>query len=512
MATKVVKIETFGGLNLATSADQAGAVAAVDLLNVDVSKGDLRTRPGLVKRNTNTLSSTGYDALFPSSEGKVIAVRRDGVDDLQLDVLDVAGGLTNIGSVALAGVWNVRSFAALGTPTTTLVYITLCAAATGYTIVKYNTGAGTVAAATGKPTLAATWPTSNRLVQGGFFAAADSPTGANGSRSTVFFSDAGAPDTFGANNFVTLRPGDGEGITAIVPWGDLLLVFKQTSVFVFYGESVDGGGNPVFNYRRVDLPDAIPYDFDSSGSGGMGSFVAAGRAGVLFSTYSGVYMTTGGPAVSVTDAVRGVFSRDPSISSSLLIAAGTNPPKLSVCGRWLLCDYLNTGVLQRTLVLDMVTGRWSVWSLPSSSDWHVPLPVSTAGLRPPEEFLFPVGNDLYLATNTVTTDAGSPISWSYKTGRYQPGGGSEVVAAETSLVGSGTVTLTMQSDLTASGQFSSTSASATLGVAPAVLEGWPSPVDVQGTWLQSTLSGSASAAVTEIRHHVGSVEGASNAR
>jgi hypothetical protein len=52
---------------------------------------------------------------------------------------------------------------------------------------------------------------------------------------------------------VDLTPNDGEVITEWRVGAATLFVFKQTKFFVFYGNSTDGSGNPVFNYRSVDL-------------------------------------------------------------------------------------------------------------------------------------------------------------------------------------------------------------------------------------------------------------------
>jgi hypothetical protein len=75
--------------------------------------------------------------------------------------------------------------------------------------------------------------------------------GSSSMSSLVRFSDAGVPETFGANNYVDLTPGDGEHVNRLVAWGGDLYAFKDTKSFVFYGNSVDSSGNPVFNYRTV---------------------------------------------------------------------------------------------------------------------------------------------------------------------------------------------------------------------------------------------------------------------
>src|SRR5262249_12658681 len=76
--------------------------------------------------------------------------------------------------------------------------------------------------------------------------------GLRGNQSRVRFSDPGAPETFGANNYVDLTPNDGEAIAGVATWQNYVVVAKQTKFFVFYGTSSDSTGQPVFNYRTVN--------------------------------------------------------------------------------------------------------------------------------------------------------------------------------------------------------------------------------------------------------------------
>jgi hypothetical protein len=70
--------------------------------------------------------------------------------------------------------------------------------------------------------------------------------------SKLWFSDAATPETITASNFVQVTPGDGQPITGMAVFGTQLFVFKQTKFFVFYGNSTDATGLPVFNYRMMD--------------------------------------------------------------------------------------------------------------------------------------------------------------------------------------------------------------------------------------------------------------------
>ncbi len=123
------------------------------------------------------------------------------------------------------------SFARIGTPTAERVYVT--ASRNANTTQQYFNGSTWTNSAAPTCSFLGVTPADNRLV-----AACDTTN-----RSRVKFSDAGDPETFGANNYVDLDPGDGEQIMAICNWREQLFVFKQTKFFRFYGTSTDEGGN-----------------------------------------------------------------------------------------------------------------------------------------------------------------------------------------------------------------------------------------------------------------------------
>lgn len=502
MAKTPFVVEGFKGLRLDISSEALGLNGAVDLLNVDFDRSPaVRARGSSLKWNANTLSSTGYQAIFrsPTNGGEFILIRgATAAPAVSIDRMPDGGTISNVGSVAFNAI--PISAASLGTLTTSTIYFTLYTSpSTGQTIRKYDGAA--LGTGTGKPLHVATWPVSNRLVQGGYFAAADAPGGANGSRSTVFFSDPGAPDTYGANNFVTLRPGDGESITAIVSWRDLLFVFKESSVFIFYGESTDSGGNPVFSYRRVDLPDPI---LDPLRSSVPGPAATAGPDAVYYATPRGIYRTAGNSPDYFSTPVARMFTTDSSLSSSLQTNGAA--PSLAWTNKRLIATYLTglSAVLQ--LVYHAPSGQWTVWNLPGSLFSTAPQHLGADALAVGEGFWFINGNDVWAWTNSYPggSDGGSNITWSYKTGRYAVSDpGRAAVTPDHSLVGTGTVTVRLDSDL-----YSNQSASVTLGTAPTAAEGWPTPLDQEGRWLQMTLSGTGGATVNEVKHYVSNVLGA----
>lgn len=142
-------------------------------------------------------------------------------------------------------------------------------------------------------------PQSNRLAVASFQGTTDGPNSGASSGHHVYFSAAGDPETWTSTNYVQLTPGDGENITAMARWRDMLFVFKRTKFFVFGTPSTDATGAAVFNYREV-----------ASGVGAysQGAVCAAADA-VYFACPQGMYRTTGGDPVRVSDDVAPLFDQ-----------------------------------------------------------------------------------------------------------------------------------------------------------------------------------------------------------
>lgn len=60
--------------------------------------------------------------------------------------------------------------------------------------------------------------------------------------STLYFSDAGSPSSFPANNFIQINTNDGQNITGVEVQQDALVIFKSESIFILTGEPL-GAGN-----------------------------------------------------------------------------------------------------------------------------------------------------------------------------------------------------------------------------------------------------------------------------
>lgn len=61
--------------------------------------------------------------------------------------------------------------------------------------------------------------------------------GASAARSRVYFSDVGAPETWGALSFIDVGKGDGDAITGLAVLNDVLVITKDNSVWLLSGDS-----------------------------------------------------------------------------------------------------------------------------------------------------------------------------------------------------------------------------------------------------------------------------------
>jgi hypothetical protein len=238
----------------------------------------------------------------------------------------------------------------------------------------------------------ATTPGDNRLVL--LYA-----TSGGGGEHRVRFSDPGLPETFTANSYVDVTPGDNEYINCACVWRDKLFVFKQTKFFVFYGTSADATGQPIFNYRTVAT------GVGSSTTGVLGGAVAMDDA-LYFVGDHGLYRTTGGPPEKVSGPVDSIFGIGSAgyFTGGVTSMAGAGP--IGRFRRKVLIHHTTTN----SLVYDTETNRWSFWGIPAvaSFNWF---PASTDALV----FSTSVGV-IHKMGSAFTTDNGTAIASKYRTG------------------------------------------------------------------------------------------------
>lgn len=348
---KVFPVEAFGGLDLRRDPQEVGWSGAVDLLNVDFDRsGRVRSRDRFVDIANITADTEIQSAIWYGEDAFALA-GTNGVN-VYLDTFSQGGAAIDSESWAATGTPTATHMVQFGTPTSTLLFI----AALGTTLRKYD---GTNdAASVGKPRFIAVTPQSNRLVQARFSAAADSPTGSNGSDSTVFFSDAGAPETFSANNFVHLTPGDGEAIRAVAVYDNILFVFKRSRMFLFYGEGTDGTGEPVFEYRTVSLPLGGPSSAGVATATAGQQRTAVGPDGVYFLNEHGLFRTAGGSPERVGLEVDALLRSDVAVSMPYVTATGAIS-RIAWVGDRLFCTSVAGSY---SLVWNHSLRAWTIWA------------------------------------------------------------------------------------------------------------------------------------------------------
>jgi hypothetical protein len=421
----VFPLEAFGGLRLADDPQDVGWAGAIDLLNVDFDRsGRVRQRDGF-DNLTSAAAAGRYLSLatFESATTRHVLAARSG----SVDAVATSGVITGTQATGLS---SYRLSAAMyGGPSATVAYVAIDGTNLGVgstLIYKWNGSAWSSWAwtLTGEPSLVAVQPTDNRLVV---------VTTASGN-SRVYFSDPGAPETVGSNDYVDLLPGDGQVIHAIVSWRDQVFAFKGTRFFVFYGNSTDATGGAVFNFRTID-----------TGIGPVGAkAVAAGRDAVYFVGRDGIYRTSGGAPQRISGLVEPLWT---GATSAFFASSAINPAALSSVSSEITLACLDDRLYMafpsgssttndRLLVHDLAAGSWTLWDLPAAA--IASFRVST---RYEPVFAYAAGaNHVGRVSSSFTTDDGAAVTSRYRTGFSDLGTpGTEKVLREVLMDGAGTV-------------------------------------------------------------------------
>lgn len=431
-----------GGLNLRDSPDVVDESQAIDALNVlFLTRGSVHERGGYAKL-TQAEGTNRYDSLtaFYKADGTKQLVAGAGN---RLEALSAAGSVIDSNTTPTA---NPHYFQRFGGPTAEHVYI-----ANGTDTVRRWTGS-----AFETPVYSGTTPTGkflglsvtdNRLVSARFPGAVE-----GNNPSTVRFSNEGDPLTFGSTNFVDLTPGDGEEIMGVATWRDLVIVFKQTKFFVFYGNSVDDDGDPVFNYRPVD-----------AGVGLVASrALAVAEQGIYLLDRTGIYFTTGSQPARVSEAVEPIFHggasvyytggelNDGSIDQSTMVY---HDEKL-----WLSFPAGVSATNDRNLVFDPHEKWWTLYNIPAG-------PMVTFRPGNVEELVFGYASGLkhlgryvegaYTADDMSTAGAGgNAIAAHWQGGWFNYGVPAVKTIRESKMSGTGLVTVSLFRDYRQSPSFS----------------------------------------------------------
>lgn len=439
-----VEVAQFGGLRLDVDPQELGWQGATDLLNVDFdAEGRVRQRDGYAAFVTAPATAYGLGA-YPASNHLLVSYLSGPTTSIRA----VNSSAATVATVAAGSAVSPRiSHAVIGIVTGSVDTQRTYIAVDGLgDIWRYN-GSSFVTVALGDaggPLALA--PTDNRLVRA--------------NESTVRFSAPGAPETFGTNDYVQLTPGDAERVVSLVAWRDLIFAFKQSKFFVFYGNSTDASGNPVFNYRTVNAGAGVSYNDASGFDFRIAHGAAAAKDGVYFVHDTGVYRTTGGPPELISQPLGPLFSGKVPTYSSLRGPAINGDKTLSVVGDKLYLA-MDDGTNTWTFVYDIVNRWWSALDIAATAM----LPYSAAD-RTELAFVLEGSAVVHRFGAAYTTDNGSAITSRYRTGFADLGTpGAEKIMREVLLDGTGNVGVSVMTNDSAA---VTTAATVALGTAPAV--------------------------------------------
>lgn len=476
-------LEGFGGLNLTADPDELGANGCVDGIDFDLSPGKVRSRDGYTKF-TAAAALTRYDVLagYAGSNGQVVAVRTQASS--AADALDSSGTvLATSGALA----FPARSVIPFGTPSASYAYLPV--GSTTSTIKKWDGSSWSDVAVTAgyASLLGAIQPQDNRLVLA---------NGLGGNKTRVRFSNAGDPETFSADDYVDLAPGTGDDILGIAAWNNELYVFLRHRFVVFYGNSTDATGEPIFNYRTVDTGVGASASATAAGPA-SGKQVVAGPDGVYFVSADGVYRTTGGTPMRVSEAITPTFSGPdaPFFSQDQIGSTVADTPTIAAAGRRV---YVSSPVEGYTLVYDVDLKEWMVWSLNLRD-----LVVARWGGSVTERVLFSYGegtNSIGQLSTSATTDDGTAIDAYYRSGLYDLGTPNDKAIHHSEVHGTGTVGFSVATNREAV----PTARTLTLGTAPVPSRGYDNHAPKPGEFMGYKLSSVNGAAweVDRITHYL----------
>lgn len=445
MGLSPVPVEDFGGLDLVSDPGTVGWSKAIDCLNVDVDRrGRVRSRDGFVDFTAATAADP-YLSLHVRLDGDVVATRLQNV-----------AGLTSAGAVTAtqATTGPAQTYADFGTATATYT----CFGGLSDRIRRWDGAAFASPAGNPGARYVAVQPGDNRLVAAGVHTLPSGSSAAAASDHLVHISAAGDPDTWGADDWLLLTPGDGGVVTGAAAWRDLTFVFKQRKFFFFYGNSVDGSGEPIFNYRTVDV------GIGARRAADWATCVAVAPDAVYFiADDRRIYKTTGGPPTPVSQAIEPAMFDTQSPFSQVSTVTGIQGLAYAD-GRLIVAYNAPTDApLPRQFVYDIAGDYWLYWDLPG---YGFAANTANTPTRYPTYFANTNANEISRVDRAATSDDGTAITSRYRSGFSDLGSPDMKRIHSWRAVGSGSPTLKLSTDFGAL----ETGTAMTLGTSPAVAE------------------------------------------
>lgn len=468
MPHDLLALERFGGMRLDVESMELGAAFAEDARNVRLrERGRLAPRNATAQLGAALSGSTTIKAIA-ALQG-IVVTGESGPDGGIRSIVVATGveqrvgfpGGTDAGVVAYGG-GGVEA-----------VYGVIAGSGNLYKVLADGTiSVAALPANITNPTRIgkiAYLPDSNRLV------VTDAVAGAS---NAVWFFEPESDTAVEATNFVNLHPGVDRIRDAIV-WERQLVISKGRQLFFFGPPSVDSTGEPVFDYRVLELGEA------SNGE----HRICAGRDGVYIGSARGVYVTRGGAPALVSTAVQPLF--DAFESGAKLPTLGKVTAVKGIAAHE---DYIYVGceaATPYTLLYDERAGEWTYDS------YYMQAGVATS--QADDGFVFIA---VALGATTVqllsSDNPGSPATPNYRSGWYEPREGALTVLRRSVLAGAGTVTLKQAVD----GAALDAGSSVVLGSVAAPVRA-PRNVAKRGRQHQFQISGNGVWSVHRVEHHVG---------
>lgn len=395
-----------GGLNLRDKADAVSPSECIDCLDVTFTdRGAIQERDGWASFAgplTNTVDS--LEAFYTASGTRQLLAGAG----TRLEALSTGGEVIASATGLTGGPWD---FARFGQPNAEVAY----AGNGSDTLRKWNgtewsaptaTVDGEGVKAMPKARFLCVQSPDNRLFATGYSGTTGGPNAATSSPAHVYVSEAGNPEAWKTNNNLQLTPGDGEKIQGAIAWREFVFVFKETKFFVFYGNSTDAEGEPIFNYRPVDT------------GVGLASprALCADATGVYFMSRHGLYRTTGQEPEEVSQIVTPIWSGDasPFYKGGTLAQGSITNCVMDTFEERVYLAFPTESTNNRTLVFDPQLGWFSLYSLPCRA-----LTSFRIGEREELVFGYNLGsNRIGRHSRTYLSDGGSAIPSDWRSGWF----------------------------------------------------------------------------------------------
>lgn len=430
MPYRSVPFPSFGaGLNLRDKTDVIKEDQAIDCLNVVFTeRGAVQQRSGYVAFTAGVPLTNRVASLAPYYRTGAATQILAGCDTRLEGVSNTGTVVASATGLTAGQTWN---FARFGQPNSEYAY----AGNGSDTIRRWD---GTVwTAPAGMPSGGAlcVQPWDNRLISTSYNGTTGGPGGGAGSSSPshVYWSNAGAPETWTATNTLQLTPGDGEKILGCVAFRELVFVFKESKFFVFYATDTDATGNPVFRYRTVNTNQGLASK----------RAIAVGRDGVYFISREGVYRTVGGEPQLVSDLIAPIFKGGASVyfESDVLNHAQITQCAMAFHDEKIYLAYPSgsSTTSDRVLVFDPRYNWWSLWG------FNVSVSCLTSFRASDQAELFmgagTGGNEILRQTAGSTSDNGVAITSRWRSGWFDYGVPENKTIREAKVWGTGEVDL-----------------------------------------------------------------------